>query len=167
MLLGLSESHLNDIKWIDDDTQRHDVIELFQLNKADGFVLNKYKDKIDDDVINIMRPSQYGNPYPLFNTKDKNERLKEREKCVAKYLYTLLLNPSFIRFAKTNLRGNKLMCCCSPQLCHGNVLYRLSTQTNLFIESLSDFIQNGEDVYYRDQDKDILNKSLSSLLFNT
>ncbi len=77
-------------------------------------VLNKYKDK--EPGIYIGRPSVWGNPFVIG--KDGS-----REEVVAKYEQYLLNNPELM-LQLPNLKGKNLVCFCSPQKCHGDILLK-------------------------------------------
>lgn len=77
-------------------------------------VLNKYHGNIPKNAVNIMRPSKWGNPYKIG--RDGN-----RDEVVKKFITYLLTNQKLMADLH-ELKGKDLVCCCSPQLCHGHVL---------------------------------------------
>jgi hypothetical protein len=65
----------------------------------------------------IGRPSKWGNPFEIG--KDGT-----RAQVVAKYREYILNNPELLKDL-VELKGKRLGCWCSPQLCHGDVLVEL------------------------------------------
>jgi hypothetical protein len=86
-------------------------------------VLNKRTDIIDKDDIYIGRPSKWGNPYHIG--KDGS-----REDVVVKYEQYIRNNPSLMLAAQLELVGKNLVCFCSPQKCHGDVLLKIANGEN-------------------------------------
>jgi len=80
-------------------------------------VLNKYKDAIPSNAVWIMRPGKWGNPFAIGKDGDRAE-------VIAKYEKWFSANKSMVRDARRELAGRDLVCCCSPQVCHGDVLLR-------------------------------------------
>lgn len=78
-------------------------------------VLNKKHDTIPlGEAVYIGRPSPWGNPFVIGRDGDLDE-------VIAKYRLYLLNNPELlVRVAE--LRGKDLVCWCSPDACHGDVL---------------------------------------------
>lgn len=72
---------------------------------------------IPADAVNIMRPSDWGNPF--------NEKEYGRDDCIALYEHWLFMNPSLVARMRVELRGKDLACCCWPKPCHGNVILRV------------------------------------------
>jgi hypothetical protein len=83
-----------------------------------AIVLNKYKDRIPEDAVNIMRPSKWGNPFVIG--RDGN-----REQVISKYAEWIKTHPRLIADAKRELNGKYLVCCCAPLPCHGDVLKKI------------------------------------------
>ncbi len=71
--------------------------------------------KFQEFDINIMRPSKWGNPFVIG-------RDGTREEVIEKFKGYLLNNKELIELAKTELKGKRLGCCCSPNKCHGDIL---------------------------------------------
>lgn len=78
-------------------------------------VLNKYRDVIPDDAVNIMRPSKWGNPFKIGRDGNRGD-------VIAKYAIWLRSNTELIEQAKQELKGKDLVCCCAPLGCHGHIL---------------------------------------------
>lgn len=79
-------------------------------------VHNVYKEntKYPDDVF-IGRPSIWGNPYPIV------ARIRTREQVIELYRKYILGKPELLK-QLPELAGKRLICFCSPQACHGDVL---------------------------------------------
>jgi len=82
-------------------------------------VLNKYRDCIPPGAVYIGRPSKWGNQFIIG--RDGN-----REQVVQKYREWLLTQPALIEQARKELKGKDLVCFCSPQKCHGDVLLKIA-----------------------------------------
>jgi hypothetical protein len=79
-------------------------------------VLNKKHDLIPlGDSVFIGRPSPWGNPFVIG-------RDGTREEVVAKFAYYLASNPDLLERVRLELKGKDLVCFCSPELCHGDIL---------------------------------------------
>jgi hypothetical protein len=70
--------------------------------------------------IYIGRPSKWGNPFKLTKTDD-------RATIIEKYREWIMQQQHLLADIH-ELRGKKLGCWCSPQLCHGDVLAQLADQ---------------------------------------
>lgn len=82
-------------------------------------VLNWKTDIIPENAVFIGRPSKWGNPFTIGTDGT-------REEVIAKYLKWLSSNPQLIASAKIQLAGKDLVCFCSPQACHGDILLEIS-----------------------------------------
>lgn len=82
-------------------------------------VLNYHTDKIPDDAIWIMRPSQLGNPFVLGKMLTREESLKR----FRQYLWHKINTDQRFRQSVLDLREKTLVCCCSPKPCHGHLLH--------------------------------------------
>jgi hypothetical protein len=84
-------------------------------------VKNRRLEPVDPatDVI-VHRPSRWGNPFVIG--RDGN-----RAEVIAKYRARLLKSPELIA-SLHELRGKHLVCWCSPQPCHADVLLRLANE---------------------------------------
>lgn len=80
-------------------------------------VLNKYK-HTSDNYVYIGRPSKWGNPFVIGADGT-------REEVIAKYEAWLMEQPQLLA-ALPELKDKDLVCFCSPQACHGDVLHRLA-----------------------------------------
>lgn len=84
-------------------------------------VLNKYKDKQNDNSVYIGRPTKWGNPFPIEDG--------DREECLRKYKEYLYNNTELMEQAKNELVGKDLVCFCAPKLCHGDVLLEVANES--------------------------------------
>lgn len=71
-------------------------------------------------AVYIGRPSIWGNPFRIGVDGDRGQ-------VIAKYEAWLSLQPSMLVKVK-ELAGKDLLCWCSPQHCHGDVLLRIANQ---------------------------------------
>lgn len=67
----------------------------------------------------IGRPSKWGNPFVIG--RDGN-----REEVIKKYKEYVMKNKELIQIIKSELKGKKLNCWCSPLPCHGDVLAEIA-----------------------------------------
>ncbi len=70
------------------------------------------------DAVYIGRPSKWGNPFVIGKDGD-------REQVIEKYrwwLTTTLAGDALFQAARRELVGKDLVCWCSPEPCHGDVL---------------------------------------------
>ena len=84
-------------------------------------VLNRKSARNPQNAVFIGRPSKWGNPFVIG-------RDGTREEVIAKYERWLADQPHLLR-ALDELRGKDLVCYCSPEACHGDVLLRLANMT--------------------------------------
>jgi len=86
-------------------------------------VVNKYKTdpaKLDDIVVNIMRPSPLGNPF-------KGDRYETVPK-YRKWLWSEIEKKELVWNMLTDLANESksmdvyLVCCCAPLPCHGDII---------------------------------------------
>lgn len=84
-------------------------------------VLNKYKNEIPKDAVNIMRPSKFGNPFMIGVHGTRKE-------VVEKFTHYIYENPELMDKAKEELKGKSLVCCCKPLACHGDILLRIANE---------------------------------------
>lgn len=86
-------------------------------------VLNHHRDGYPDGAVDIMRPSIWGNPFPLRNESKRQAVLR---------LYTLWIGQpeqaGLRAKAKMKLRGKDLVCCCAPKACHGDILLSIANE---------------------------------------
>lgn len=96
------------------------------------YVVNKYRlPYIAGELINIMRGSPFGNPFPM---KDRSQAERDRvcdeyevyiTKKIAEKDTAICSELNRIwRFAKEG-KNVYLMCCCAPKRCHGDTIKRL------------------------------------------
>lgn len=83
-------------------------------------VLNKHIDSIPNNAVYIGRPSKWGNPFVIGVDGTRAE-------VVIKYEVRLMQTPKLLADI-SELKGKSLVCFCSPQPCHGDVLFRLANQ---------------------------------------
>jgi hypothetical protein len=74
--------------------------------------------KLDAFDVCVMRPSKWGNPFPINAVND-------RAAVIAQYRAYLLASPELMS-ALPELRGKVLGCWCRPLACHGDVLAELA-----------------------------------------
>ena len=83
-------------------------------------LLNKHRDP-PGDAIYIGRGSPWGNPYKRDDNNTKEDVIKLHTSLV-------LSNPTMIRDIHRLLRGNDLICFCSPLSCHGDLLLSIANE---------------------------------------
>ena len=74
----------------------------------------------------IGRPTKWGNKFVIGKDGDRNA-------VIAKYRRWLDNDPQGMRIkqqAKTELRGESLVCWCAPEACHGDVLLEVANQVD-------------------------------------
>jgi hypothetical protein len=81
-------------------------------------VLNKYKDEIPPDAIYIGRPSPWGNPFVITNTRTREEAVIAYENWIFQAMD--------LETIKEKLAGKDLVCFCAPKPCHGDILLRIA-----------------------------------------
>lgn len=81
-------------------------------------VLNKRRDGVPNGAVYIGRPTKWGNPFVVGQDGD-------RQAVVQKYMDFVMSSPTLLE-ALPELRGKDLVCWCSPQACHGDVLLKLA-----------------------------------------
>jgi hypothetical protein len=139
MLQPLLELNEDVMVW--NSTTRRKLLSFFDYpiaKSSDGFPLveNKYHRVVSaDDTFTIMRPSDWGNPYAVCDYEEYNKD-DQREIVVAMHILTLLCNAHAIIVCSKTMRGKRLLCCCYPKLCHGNILVLLSNNPLFFVQGL-------------------------------
>lgn len=83
-------------------------------------LLNKHRDP-PGDAIYIGRGSPWGNPY-------KRDENNTKEDVIKLHTSLVLSNPAMIRDIHKLLRGNDLICFCSPLSCHGDLLLSIANE---------------------------------------
>lgn len=89
-------------------------------------VFNKKTDNIPADAVYIGRPSPWGNPFEIG--KDGT-----REEVIQMYRDWLFAQPTFVARVKRELAGKNLVCWCSPQACHGEVLLEVANNLERYV----------------------------------
>jgi hypothetical protein len=121
---------------------------------ASVFVVNKYKlptvDAVklthpqiygdNNQIVSVMRPSVFGNPYSVADEDDNLTRLEKRKLVVAKHLLNLLCDHNTIRMIRKELHNKTLMCCCSPAMCHGWILAYIANDYTQFCIVFNNFV---------------------------
>lgn len=85
-------------------------------------VLNKRTDVIPKDAVYVGRPTKWGNPYVIGVDGT-------REEVIEKYRYYLMGKDDLI-FEVNGLKGKDLVCWCSPEACHADVLLEIANETH-------------------------------------
>jgi len=81
-------------------------------------VLNKHFHDVTAGAIYVGRPSKWGNPFVVGVHGSREEVV---------FLYTkYLLSNTKLMSKIRSLRGKDLVCWCSPELCHADVLLSLA-----------------------------------------
>jgi hypothetical protein len=82
-------------------------------------VYNKHTDHIPHNAVYIGRPSKWGNPFLIGRDGD-------RQTVVARFRVKVLSDLTLKEMVKKELRGMNLVCFCSPEACHGDVLLEVA-----------------------------------------
>lgn len=97
-------------------------------------VVNKYTALPHKDDVGIMRGSKWGNPFKIQDKIRSNKRkgIKgqkgvTRAQVVKKYKEWIKTQPQLLS-ALPELVGKRLVCCCAPLSCHGDILSRLVSE---------------------------------------
>ncbi|ASU00409.1 hypothetical protein [Aeromonas phage AS-yj] len=69
------------------------------------------------DVV-VMRPSKWGNPFPLRREEDREIILEKYKNWLTEQIRTGNLTREDFK----ELEGKRLGCCCKPKLCHADIL---------------------------------------------
>ena len=77
----------------------------------------------------IGRGSDWGNPYPVWE-------FKNREDCLKAYKWYLLNTRPDLLDRLDELKGKVLGCYCKPQSCHGDFLAELANNQSFLEESI-------------------------------
>jgi len=91
-------------------------------------VYNKRCDHIPDGAVYIGRPSKWGNPFKIGQWY--NGKKLTRQDSIDCYEDWLLNSDEGIKLLKDihDLKGKDLVCWCSPEACHGDILLRLANE---------------------------------------
>jgi Domain of unknown function (DUF4326) len=88
-------------------------------------ILNaRNESKIGDDRVYIGRPSKWGNPFVIG-------RDGTRDEVIEKYREWILKQPELMQSLR-ELKGKHLVCWCSPEPCHGQVLLDLLVEVSMY-----------------------------------
>lgn len=79
---------------------------------------------IPDDAVYIGRGSKWGNPFIIGEHGTRSEVIE----MYREYLYSRGL----LHSVKEELRGKDLVCYCSPNKCHGDILLDIANNDTLF-----------------------------------
>lgn len=93
-----------------------------QQPKDDAPLLwNKHHRNAPKEAVYIGRGSPWGNPFVIgiHGTRDE---------VVDRYEQSVLSNPEMIAEIKKHLRGKHLVCFCTPQRCHGEILLAIANE---------------------------------------
>jgi len=82
-------------------------------------VLNK---RNSNDGVYIGRPSKWGNPFVIGKDGSREEVVEKYEK------WLLFEKLELVVAAKKELKGKSLVCWCSPEACHGDVLIKIANK---------------------------------------
>jgi hypothetical protein len=82
-------------------------------------VLNK---RNSNDGVYIGRPSKWGNPFVIGKDGSREEVIEKYEK------WLLFEKLELVVAAKKELKGKSLVCWCSPEACHGDVLIKIANK---------------------------------------
>jgi hypothetical protein len=83
-------------------------------------VLNKCRDVVPAGAVYIGRPSKWGNPFVIGRSMTRAESVERYRAWLANQPHLLAALPE--------LRGRDLVCWCSPEACHGDVLLELANE---------------------------------------
>lgn len=82
-------------------------------------IYHKNSATIPAGAISIGRGSAFGNPFEIPSDGDRDE-------VIEKFRLWIHTQPKLIERVKLELRGLDLVCHCSPQACHGNILMTIA-----------------------------------------
>lgn len=82
-------------------------------------VWNKRDLEVPDGAVDIMRPTQWGNPFLLTRERDRAKIVADFEKYILAPEQRYLLAQ-----ARRALYGRDLVCTCKPKACHGDIWLR-------------------------------------------
>jgi len=82
-------------------------------------VLNK---RNSNNGVYIGRPSKWGNPFVIGKDGSREEVVEKYEK------WLLFEKLELVVAAKKELKGKSLVCWCSPEACHGDVLIKIANK---------------------------------------
>lgn len=88
-------------------------------------LFNKKRGPIPPEAVYIGRPSKWGNPFEIG--KDGT-----REEVIRLYREWLYSQPTLVAAVKRELKGKDLVCWCSPEACHGEVLMEVANDLEVY-----------------------------------
>jgi len=93
-------------------------------------VLNKGTDTIPPDAVYVGRPSKWGNPYIIGKDGTREEVIEKYRLWLGSILGAQLkgLISSHKQLSLNELRGQDLVCWCSPLPCHADILLELANR---------------------------------------
>jgi len=74
--------------------------------------------------VKVLRPSKWGNPFPIVNSGPLHLRVS-RSEAISKYRAWIVKQPHLLKDLH-ELKGKLLLCCCSPNPCHAEILAQLA-----------------------------------------
>ena len=83
-------------------------------------VWNKRESGVPADAVYVGRPSKWGNPFVIGRHGDRDEVIRL-------YRERLVGSPAMMR-AVRELAGRDLVCWCSPEACHADVLVEFANR---------------------------------------
>lgn len=81
----------------------------------------KYSGWDVDNAVYVGRPSDFGNPFSIKSTGSRTEAIKRFEKLVNN-------KQEFKQQIKNELRGKNLLCWCTPDPCHADILLKIANE---------------------------------------
>lgn len=101
------------------------------LGPSEPEVVNKYTSKPQSNDVNVMRGGPWGNPFPIVKTVRENKKKgiegvkgRTRAQVIKAYREWIATQPKLLA-RLPELIGKRLVCCCRPSKCHGDVLAKL------------------------------------------
>jgi len=101
-------------------------------------IVNKHTHVPNDDDVYIGRGSRWGNPFKIGEHGTRTEIIEKYRR----YLWTMLTETDIsdgeeLTEALAALHGKTLVCFCSPDACHGDVLARAAAWAVLALQELN------------------------------
>jgi hypothetical protein len=84
-------------------------------------IWNKGRGPVPPQAVYVGRPTKWGNPFAIG-------RDGTRDEVIAKYRAWIVSQPKLAEDARRELRGHDLVCWCSPEPCHAEVLAKLANK---------------------------------------
>lgn len=73
----------------------------------------------------IGRPSKFGNPFEITQSRNRAQAVKEHREWL---LAAIKEDPAILDEIMVELKGRDLVCFCSPKKCHGEILLQLANE---------------------------------------